>query len=391
VNQILASDYNYLIVGGGATGLSAARFLHSMSKQFRVFDTRDDVSVLDAFGEIDSDVELYAGTYNTDLLGSTQEVILSPGVSRDEAIVQDALALGIPVRSDISLFLDCADAPVIGITGTNGKSTVTTMVGLAAEQAGIKVKVGGNLGVPALDLLDDNADLYVLELSSFQLESTDNANLYVAANLNVSPDHIDRHKNLIGYFNAKQKIFHGAKHVVYKLDDRLTQPPAVENVKRYGFGLEAKPEVNEVQFTLSVDKQDLYAADELLQSASAIKVPGLHNVENALAVYAICDAANISRDAVKKMLAEFSGLKHRCQLVSEKNGITYINDSKSTNVGSVVAALEGFVDSFRSIIWIAGGVAKGADFSSLSAIVNRCVKHAVVFSNALLSSPSEEP
>lgn len=378
MNQILASDYNYLIVGGGNTGLSAARFLNKNGKQYRVYDTRENESLLDGFKEINPESEVFTGRLPENLLDETQEIILSPGVSRDEKVVIEALEKGIPVKSDIALFLQNAEAPVVGITGTNGKSTVTTMVGLAAECAQISVGVGGNLGVPALDLLAPEIELYVLELSSFQLESTDLAALDVAANLNVSADHLDRHKDLLSYFNAKQKIFHGAKRVVYKLDDRLTHPPVVDGVKRFGFGLNKSKEVSEIQYTFDPSARELQRDGQAVLSSEKIQISGLHNIENALATYAICDAAGIPFDSVAAMLESFSGLKHRCQFVRKIDSVTFINDSKSTNVGSVLAALNGLKGAYSSIIWIAGGVAKGADFSSLKSVVSKAVASAVL-------------
>jgi UDP-N-acetylmuramoylalanine--D-glutamate ligase len=379
VDQYLEREKSYLIVGGGLTGLSAARFLEKQKKPYRVFDTRSDESVLKEFKVLNTSIEAYAGSLPDFVLEHTTEIILSPGVSRSEGVIQTALESGIPVKSDISVFLEHTRAPVIGITGTNGKSTVTTMVGLAAQAANINVGVGGNLGVPALDLLDETRDMYVLELSSFQLESTDNPGLEVAAILNISQDHMDRHIDFNAYVDAKHKIYGEAKHAVYKLDDEWTEPKHTENMVCSVFGLEADSKYQGLQYVYQKESGALTANDRILISDKELLLPGLHNVENALASYAICAAANIPDVAVAKMLKSFSGLKHRCQIVGVFDSLTFINDSKSTNVGSVSAALRGFVDSFHSIVWIAGGVAKGADFSALEEIVAECVDRVILF------------
>jgi len=193
MNTLIATDSYSLIVGAGATGLSVARYLEREGAPYKVFDTRDSVELGIPFKKISENVTFYHGAYQTEVLHGVARVIVSPGVHLDEKVIQDAKARNIP---DVKLFLEHVNVPVIGITGTNGKSTVTSLVGEIACAAGVEVAVGGNLGTPALDLIDDDVELYVLEVSSFQLESTDNAGFTVAANLNVSQDHLDRHGNM---------------------------------------------------------------------------------------------------------------------------------------------------------------------------------------------------
>ena len=364
--MLIASSKRILIVGGGVTGLSIARYLHAAGKAFWVFDTREDQTLLKPFKAIDAGVACFSKTLDAELFDQIGQVIVSPGVSRTEAVITDALAHGIEVVGDVALFLRAAKAPVIGITGSNGKSTVTTMVALAAQQAGIRVAVGGNLGEPALDLLSDDVAMYVLELSSFQLESTPQANLQVAAILNVSDDHLDRHGSMMAYFSIKQRIFHGAKKVVYKLDDTLTRPPEVEGVARSGFALNKKKEVSETQFWFDAQQEILFCGDTELMRKSDIKQRGLHNIENVLAVFAIADAAGIARYAVSHVAATFQGLAHRCEVVSAGHKGCYINDSKATNEGACIAALNGLADEFSKVVLIAGGQAKGSQFNLLA-------------------------
>lgn len=390
MNSLIASDTKNLIVGAGATGLSVARYLEGQGSSYEVFDTRNEASLSDGFLKINRDSVVHLGVYEPSILQGVTRIILSPGVSREEEIVVEALKENIDVVSDISVFLESVSAPVVGITGTNGKSTVTTMMGQVAKAAGLRVGVGGNLGTPALDLIDTRNQLYVLELSSFQLESTDNANLSVAVNLNVSEDHIDRHGSLAKYFQAKQKIFHGAKSVVYNLNDTLTQPPLVAGVKRFGFGFEKSQEKNERQFYINEHNQ-LMCDGELLIDGADIKLKGQHNMKNVLAVFAISDALGIDRFHVINVAKQFSGLAHRCEVFLEKNGVTYINDSKATNVGAMISAVEGYYDAFDQVVLIAGGVGKGQNFSPLGRLLSTHSIDLVLFGEDAEEIYSETP
>lgn len=344
-----------------------------------VFDTRPDTSLLLAFDSLQGCVGCISGEIDASVLDGIDELLLSPGVSRQEPIVLAALERGMPIKGDIALFLENTSAPVIGITGSNGKSTVTTLFGLAAKKAGIDVAVGGNLGTPALELLKDNAELYVLELSSFQLESTDNAGLTVAVNLNLSPDHLDRHGSMPEYFKAKQKVFHQAQNVVYNLGDTLTKPPVVAGVARFGFGLDQDRSDNAEQFYLERASGALCnGRGQVLGNTTDIKQPGLHNVENVLAVLAIARAAGIDPAHVMSAAAEFAGLSHRCEVIAHSDDICFINDSKATNVGAATAAIDGFFNKQTQLIVIVGGVTKSADFTALASSIERCVKTVVM-------------
>lgn len=372
--NLIATDNLTLIAGGGITGLSVARYLSNLGRRFCVYDSRDNKSIASAVKDIDGSAACYLGDFQDKYFDGVSQVVVSPGIAMDTPLVSGAKKLEIPICSEIKLFLEAASAPVIGITGSNGKSTVTTMVGLAAQQGGVKCAVGGNLGVPALDLLSDDIELYVLELSSFQLETTDSAGLFVAAHLNLSPDHLDRHGTMQEYFRIKQKIFHAAERVVYKLSEPLTQPPVLESTVRYGFGLKPNVEKRETQFVLSSDKTQLLRDGAFLMSAADVKQQGMHNIENVLATLAIASAAEIALASVVDVAKSFSGLPHRCEWVADIQGISFINDSKATNVGSTVAALKGFAHDARPIVLIAGGEGKDADFSELAKVIELSVK-----------------
>lgn len=378
----------YLVVGMGATGYSIACYLQMKGLAFHVFDTRASSLMADQFKTLAPNAELFFEKIDDEIILGAKEIYLSPGVPRDEYVIRTALANDIPVIGDIALFLrDVSvtrpNAKIVGITGSNGKSTVTTIVGLAAEKAGIKVAVGGNIGIPALDLIDVDADLYVLELSSFQLESTPTPNLTVGCILNISADHMDRYDSLAKYIMAKQQVYLGAESVVYCLDDANTHAPLVQFVagepqKRSGFGVSQAIESEETQYVFIPQSGWLQHEEEKLIHRDAIKIKGAHNINNALAVFAIADAAGIARSACVEVLSEFNGLPHRCEIVREFEQVTYINDSKATNVGAAEAAIVGLAADYQGIVLIAGGEGKGAEFEALAKIISRYVRALVL-------------
>lgn len=370
----IASDKYYVVIGLGVTGISVVRYFSARNINFCVMDSRATPPGLEELKKHFPNVPVYLEEFKRDLLLNAYALVLSPGVSRDEPAIADAISQGKLVTSDIELFLQEVKAKVVGVTGSNGKSTVVTVLGEVARAEGINVAVGGNIGVPALDLLSEDVDLFVLELSSFQLENIQRAGLEVACVLNISLDHMDRHKNLEAYFKAKQRIYFAAKSVVYNLDDRLTIPPVVQGVKRAGFSLSKAHEENEIQYWFNAESKNLMCGREVLMPYSDMRTRGLHNVANALAVFAICHFLGIDGKSVARVFGCFAGLPHRCQWVAEKNAITFVNDSKATNVGAAEAAILGFKDDFKNIYLIAGGDGKGADFTSLGKVIRKHVK-----------------
>ncbi len=361
-----------LVVGMGATGFSIAQFLASKGRAFHVFDTRSSSTMSDRFDVAFPEAQKFFGDIDNAILLNAEEIYISPGVSRKEKAISSALAAGKSVVGDIELFLREVEKPVIGITGSNGKSTVTTLVGIVAEKSQINVGVGGNIGTPALELLNDSIDLYVLELSSFQLESTPTPNLEVACNLNISADHMDRYEGLDDYASVKRGIYIGAKNTVHNLDDDLTKPETAHAGQHYAFGVsDFVAEDSAVHsYHYCTDSGWLKCNAELLIHRDDIKVKGMHNIANALALFAISDAAQLKREACVSTLKEFKGLSHRCEYLAEQDGVTYINDSKATNVGAAVAAIEGLASEFKNIVLIAGGQGKGAEFD----VLGRCIK-----------------
>jgi UDP-N-acetylmuramoylalanine--D-glutamate ligase len=300
-----------------------------------------------------------------EFLGRASELLISPGLAVATPALQEAARRGAKLSGDIDLFAREAKAPIVAITGSNAKSTVTTLVGEMAAAAGRKVAVGGNLGTPALDLLADDVELYVIELSSFQLETTELLNAEVATCLNVSEDHMDRYADLPAYHLAKHRIFRGARQVVVNRDDPLSRPMIADQVPCWSFGL-GKPDFK--RFGLVEENGEKYLAYQFdtLLPVRELKVRGAHNQSNALAALALGHAVGLPMAAMLETLRGFSGLAHRCQWVGERAGVSYYDDSKATNVGAALAAIEGLgTDIAGKLVLIAGGDGKGADFSSL--------------------------
>lgn len=372
MNQnVIASNAYHVVLGLGVTGLSCVRYLSRRGVAFTVVDTRSNPPGLTQLLREFPDVPVFLGEVPDAVVESAARIIVSPGLGLDQPLVKKAVAAGAEVVGDVDLFVREAAAPVIGITGSNAKSTVTELVGQMAKVAGINVAVGGNLGTPALDLLSEQCELYVLELSSFQLERAGRLNLAVATVLNITADHLDRHGNLPGYHRAKHKIFSGCNKVVVNKNDPLTMPLVAEGVAVTSWRM-GEPELGGFGLRLKGETEYLCYQFENLLPVRELAMAGRHNVANALAALAIGHAADLPMEAMLATLREFSGLPHRCQAVAEIHGVSFINDSKGTNPGATEAALKG-LGSARNIVLIAGGVGKGADFDQLrSAAVAHC-------------------
>ncbi|HXQ31714.1 MAG TPA: UDP-N-acetylmuramoyl-L-alanine--D-glutamate ligase [Steroidobacteraceae bacterium] len=363
-----------LVVGLGKTGVSAVRWLHARGEGVAVTDSRLAPPGLDALGTLGGYFPLHLGGFDLALLDSTDRIVLSPGVSRHEPLVREALARGITVLGDIELFARVKQAPAVAITGTNGKSTVTTLIAEMARAAGRRVLAGGNLGEPALDLLSAPVpELYVLELSSFQLESTDSLELVAAAVLNLTPDHLDRYGSLDEYAAAKARIFAHAATAIVNLDDPRVASLPRAGQRRVGFSL-TRADADWGLVTAG-GEASLSRAGEPLLPLRELRLPGRHNAANALAALAVGAVAGLPLAPMLATLRHFAGLAHRSEWVAERRGVRFIDDSKGTNVGATVAAVEGLAGP---LIVIAGGDGKGQDFAPLAAAFRGKVRHAVL-------------
>lgn len=369
-----------LVVGLGKTGLSCARYLRARGLSVAVVDSRPSPPALEQAREEIPDVALFVGGFEPHVFAAADRLVVSPGVPLDQPELVAAAARGVPIVGDIELFAHAAQAPVAAITGSNGKSTVTTLLGQMARLAGTRVAVGGNLGDPALDLLADGVELYVLELSSFQLESTETLAPEVATVLNVSPDHMDRYPDLEAYAAAKARIFRGARTAVLNRDDPLVcaMAPGARTERGFTLGNPTRDEdfglrEREGEVWLARGRSPLLAARELA-------VFGRHNLANALAALAMGEACGLPQDAMIESLRGFKGLPHRTALVAERRGVRWYDDSKGTNPGATVAALDGLIapgGSGRAVL-IAGGDCKGANFSALAGAVKRTARAVVL-------------
>jgi len=375
-----------VVVGLGKTGASCLRFLSKRGIPVSATDSRLKPPGLADLGDLAESIDLRLGGFDLSLLDDASQVLMSPGVSLDEPIARAARERGIEVLGDVELFARHVHAPVIGITGTNGKSTVTTLVARMAAAAGRSVLAGGNLGVPALDLLEEPVpDLYVLELSSYQLETTSSLQLRAAVVLNVTADHLDRYASVVEYARAKSRIFAKAATVVLNADD-----PLVAGMESEAGGPDeaggSGDAVRTVTFSIEHGRADysllregtrtlLARHGQALMDVARMKITGLHNAANALAALALGDAAGLPMPAMLEALASFPGLPHRCEWIAEVAGVRYIDDSKGTNVGATMAAVAGMTGP---LVMIAGGEGKGQDFTPLAAAFRGKVRHTVL-------------
>ncbi|KFF65865.1 UDP-N-acetylmuramoyl-L-alanyl-D-glutamate synthetase [Pectobacterium brasiliense] len=347
-----------VIIGLGLTGLSCVDFFLARDVVPRVVDTRISPPGLDKLPE---QVERHLGSLNEDWLMSADLIVASPGVALATPILCDAADAGIEIVGDIELFCREAQAPIVAITGSNGKSTVTTLVGEMARAAGWQVGVGGNIGLPALQLLEQPAQLYVLELSSFQLETTSSLHAAAATILNVTEDHTNRYPfGLQQYRAAKLRIYEHADLCVVNADDALTMPVRGADARCRSFGVD----VGDYHLNRQQGETWLRVDGERVLNTREIKLVGQHNYTNALAALALADAVKIPRASALTALTSFTGLPHRFQMAFERNGVRWINDSKATNVGSTEAALSGLAVE-GTLHLLLGGDGKSADFSPL--------------------------
>lgn len=369
-----------LILGLGKTGLSCARYLQDQGVTVVVMDSRQEPPGLAEACRDMPDLALFLGGFDPEVVKAAERLIVSPGVSLREPAIAEAAARGAPVMGDIELFAQAARAPVAAITGSNGKSTVTTLLGQMARLAGVRVAVGGNLGRPALDLLDDDIALYVLELSSFQLEATRSLAPEVATVLNVSADHMDRYDDLADYAAAKARILSGARTAVLNLEDPLVRAMAGVATRDIGFSLGLPEEASDFGLIEHEGESWIGRGGERLLPISEVAIRGRHNLANALAALAMGQACGLSETAMLEALRTFRGLPHRTALIADKGGVDWYDDSKGTNPGATIAALEGLIDPAgpgRAIL-IAGGDGKGADFSALALAAEHAARAVVL-------------
>jgi len=360
------------VLGLGVTGLGIVRFLLSHGFTPNVVDSRENPPGIDWLKQHAPMLTTHFGDLNNAELCKSEMIIISPGLSLTIEAIAQAINSGVEVIGDVELFTRINTKPIVAVTGSNGKSTVVTLAYEVLKTAGYKVALGGNIGTPVLDLLEGDFDVYVLELSSFQLDTMHSLKATSATVLNISEDHLDRYDSYQAYIASKLSIYNNAELVITNADDKATQ----SNVKnQYVFGAEKG------DYTLGrYDNQAYFMVkgDPFLP-VSTLAVMGKHNYLNTLAVLALLSPFNISKAQYKKAFSEFKGLAHRCQFVTEREGVKYFNDSKATNVGATIAAIDSLASSENELIVIAGGDAKGADLSTLKPYLEKHVKAFICF------------
>lgn len=371
----------HVVIGLGKTGLSCVRFLKRLGCEVAVIDTRSEPPGKAELETEFADVKLYTGALDQFDLSKASELVVSPGLALSQPAIAKAIAAGVPFSGDVELFAKSVDAPVIAVTGSNGKSTVVTLIGKALEALGYDVCVAGNIGLPVLDALSEaiDVDVWVLELSSFQLETTHSLRARVAVNLNVSEDHMDRYDSLDQYALAKQRIFEGCEAAVHWISDHRTKPVhGAGSVLAFGGSDSSHGRFYVDESAVPATVMD---GSRVVLNADELHVRGSHNLLNVAACLTVVAEFTDGRYARSlPAIKAFSGLPHRCQWVADVAGASWFNDSKGTNVGSTVAAINGLEGSLKGRLFlIAGGDSKGADFAPLASAVKGRVEEVVLF------------
>ncbi len=374
----------YLVAGLGITGQSVLRYFQAQGEPCFAYDTRDELDV-SKLAQTFSEVDFATGKLPTAWIAQFDTVVLSPGISVNEPWVVNLRKLGKQIVGDIELFARTVGVPVIGITGSNGKSTVTTLTGMALQRAGYKVAMGGNLGEPVLDLLMDDTDyeVYVLELSSFQLETTHSLQMISSTVLNISEDHMDRYDELEDYIQAKTKVFEDTGLAV--VPQGFSEKGMIHHSPVVHFGLSAECAHSENDYAVLVEDHQAWLSKGSNKQVKVadMTLQGKHHQLNALAMMALCQPFEVDVSVFKEVLVAFKGLPHRTQLVVNFEGVDWINDSKGTNVGATLTAIESIGEQAHhedgEVILLAGGVGKDADFSPLQPAVQQYCRHVILF------------
>jgi len=376
MSKIELKNKRVLVLGLGETGLSVLRWVHSQGAYISVADTREVPPCLDVLKTELPEALIYLGSLDTEVLKKAELIVISPGIALSEPAVQAAINAGVPVVGDVELFAQyrSPDARVIAITGANGKTTVTTLVGEMCKAAGLKTIVAGNIGLPVLDALAmEVPDIYVLELSSFQLETTSSLAIDAATMLNLTEDHMDRYADMTSYAAAKARIFYHAKHQVLNRDDAWSMVMARPILSMSTFGLSH----DERDFGIVNKDDDIWLCEgsHQLINVNDLHIKGAHNAANALAAIALCRAIDLEYAPLLNALYNFKGLPHRVEWVANIDDVDYFDDSKGTNVGATCAALSGLP---QKVVLIAGGDGKGQDFTPLKVPVKENARAVVL-------------
>tara|TARA_B100000470_G_scaffold37084_2_gene26206 strand:- start:19382 stop:20686 length:1305 start_codon:yes stop_codon:yes gene_type:complete len=363
-----------LILGLGVTGLSVARFFIRNNISFRIADSRQDPPMLQISKNENLLHDFYFGDWSESLLEDISEVIISPGIAESESIVRWIRAKNISIISDIELFGRYVKAPMIGITGSNGKSTVTQLLGEMALASSLKAYICGNIGNPVMECISDNAELYIVELSSYQLDYTNKLDLFAGVITNISPDHLDRYSSYSNYISSKLSIYDYSMFNIINLNE-----PEVNGISGDNF---FSIEKNESKCDFFASKKDnfyeVFHQSKVLMTSDDLLVVGKHNIENMLASLTLGYRFGLSINTMKEAAIEFKGLVHRLEFVSTMNQVDFYNDSKSTNAISTITAINALYTKYTNLVLILGGIAKKEDYSEMFKLINQKVKTVVL-------------
>ena len=359
-----------LILGLGVTGLSVARFFFRNNIPFRIADSRHKPPMLEVSKNEGLIKDSHFGDWSESLLDDISEVIISPGIAESENIVKRIRKDNIPIISDIELFGRFAQAPIIGITGSNGKSTVTQLIGEMAVADGKKAVICGNIGTPVMESLSDSSELYIVELSSYQLDYTNKLNLFAGLITNISPDHLDRYVNYEAYIASKLSIYNYCKHKAINLSDSLLSE--IDGDSLYGI------DINDSKCKFIAKKYNnihrIYNKNEEIITSEDLAIVGAHNIENILAALSLGDMIGLSIANMVNATKAFKGLDHRLEFVTNIDSVDFFNDSKSTNAISTITAINALSERYESIILIAGGIAKNEDYSKMFHLIGKKIQ-----------------
>jgi len=371
----------FLLLGLARTGKACARFLVSRGAAVSVSDLRSEAELKEEMTDLRGlALSYFLGGEDRQALAGVDCVIPSPGVPTDNPLLRDAVARRIAVLSEIEIAYRFLPAPLVAITGTNGKSTTTTLVSEMLKAGGKRVFIGGNIGAPLIGFVAGEWEWGVVEISSFQLEWVEQFRPRIAALLNLSEDHLDRYPDFAAYCQAKERIFAAQREddiAILNRDDPLVwalRERLEARVVSFGFG-----EVTDGVYALSDAIIWRDGSKEEKFPLSGVKIHGIHNVENMMAAIAVAKAVGVSQAAIQKVLEEFPGLEHRLEFVSERNGVRFYNDSKGTNVGAVMKSLASFS---APVLLLAGGVDKGGDYGVLREPIKQKVRRLILFGAA---------
>ncbi len=383
-----------LIVGMGKTGLSCARFLQQKDCQFSFADSRKNSSLSADIRKEFPLADILTGDFDINEFRRFQQIIVSPGISIRSGLFTSLKEQGCFILGDIELFAQVVDKPVIAITGSNGKSTVTTLVEKIANHCGVKAIAGGNLGLPALDLLSTQSDLYILELSSFQLETSYSLKTLSATVLNVSEDHMDRYTGIQDYRKVKETIYNNTDYAIVNIEEEIILEHIISHVEKKEqhyfvilFG-DHEPDNKDYGLIKAADHFALMKGKHKILTSNESKLTGTYNYLNILAAMALLEPLQLDEKKQIAAIKDYTGLEHRCEWVAEFNRVQFYNDSKGTNTAATIAAIDGIAatdgitatDSFdkKKIILIAGGVGKDADFTELGYVIEEKIKFTVL-------------